>query len=123
MFWIALGVLAPILIFAGIIWLAVRRGLELKRLCDQGIEVTGRVAEKRAVAGHGSGPRQKKIVMSYRDRFGAEHLRTSSVPLSVYDQYQVDDPIEIVYLPDSPATSSPKYLVDQCREALRKKTS
>jgi len=123
MVWIVIGLLAPVLIFAGIIWLAVRRGLEMKRLCDQGIETTGRVVEKRSLAGHGNGARQKKIVIHYRDRFGTEHSRTSSVAISVYEQYEVNDPIDVVYLPDSPAISSPKYLIDQCREAFRKKTS
>lgn len=121
MFWIFFGIIAPLLIFAAIIALAVRRGLEMRQLCEQGIRTTGRVAEKRSLSGAGAGAKQKKIVIHYQDQAGLSHSRTSSIPLSVFEQYAVNDRIEVVYLPTNPSISAPGYLVDQCREALRKK--
>ena len=118
---IIIGLLACVLIFGAIIVLAVRRGLQIKELCEHGVEVVGTVESKRTVRPSESGARQKKLVYRYTDSTGVGHSHTSVVPIDVYNRYAEGVAIEIVYSSRNPATSAPKYLVDQARGALNKR--
>jgi len=115
-----IGLLTPVLIVGAIIIFFVRRGLQIKELCDHGIETTGHVEGKRTVKPSNSGARQKKLEYRYTDSTGATRRHTSVVPIDIYDRYDEGSPIEIVYSSKHPDISAPRYLIDQARQAMRK---
>lgn len=116
-----IGLLTPVLIVGAIIFLVVRRGLQIKELCEHGVETTGVVHGKRTVMPSNTGARQKKLEYRYTDSAGATHHHTSVVSIDVYDRYDEGSPIEIVYSSKRPEISSPRYLVDQARQAMAKR--
>ncbi len=118
MTWVLVGLIVPALIVGGIVFLAVRRGLQMRELCDHGIETVGRISGKRSLSNTGATNRQKKLVYSYTDRKGATHSHTSVVTPEVYEKFDKGDQIEVVYSSIRPEISAPKYLIDQCRKAL-----
>lgn len=113
-----LGLLVPMLIVCGIIFLAVRRGLQMRELCDHGLEATGQIFSKRSVSAGKSTSRQRKLAYRYTDSSGATHEHTSVVSIEQYEKHDEGGPIEIVYSAKRPAVSAPKYLVDECMKAL-----
>jgi hypothetical protein len=115
-----LGLLVPALIVGGIIYLAVRRGLQMSELCDHGIETTGQIFSKRSVSG-GKSARRWKLAYRYTDSSGTTHEHTSVVSIEQYQKHDEGGPIGIVYSSKRPAVSAPKYLVDECMKALGKK--
>ena len=117
-----LGLLVPVLIVGGIIFMAVRRGLQMRELCDLGVATTAQIFSKRTVrGGSGSSVRQWKLAYRYTDSFGVAHEHTSIVPIEQYDRHDEGGPIEVVYSSKRPAVSAPKYLVDECLKTLGKK--
>lgn len=116
-----LGLLIPVLIVGGIIYLAARRGLQMRELCDHGIEATGQIFSKRSVKSGKSTSRRWKLAYRYTDSSGATHEHTSVVSIEQYQKHDEGGPIEIVYSSKRPAVSAPKYLVDECMKALGKK--
>jgi hypothetical protein len=116
-----LGLLVPVLIVGGIIFMAVRRGLQMRELCDHGIETTGRIFSKRSVNGGHNHGRREKLAYEYTDNAGTIHRHTSVVPLAVYQAHEQGGTIPVVYSARKPSISAPKYLVDQCLQALGKK--
>lgn len=106
-------------IFGAIVFLAVKRGLQMRELCDHGVETTGVVAEKRSVKA-GSAPKRQKLVYRYTDSTGTSHEHTSIVTNEVFDQHDSGGPIQVVYSSHKPDVSAPLYLVEQCRAALKK---
>ena len=117
---IIFALLVPVLIVAGIIFLAVKRGLEMKALCEDGVEVTAQVVEKRSVRNSNSSSRQQKLVYRYTDSAGKAHEHTSVMPGDVYMKYNEGGEVPVVYSAKKPSVSAPKYLVDQARAALGK---
>ena len=120
MTWILLGLFVPVIIAGGIIYLAVRRGLQMRELCDHGLETVGRISGKRSLSDSGATTRQKKLVYQYVDKAGTTHDHTSVVSREVYEKFNEGDHIEVVYSSIHPEISAPKYLIDQCRKALGK---
>lgn len=117
---ILIGLLVPVLIVAGVVFLVVKRGLEMKELCEHGVETTAQVVGKRSVRNSSSSSRQQKLVYRYTDGAGASHEHTSVVPWDVYDAHEEGGAIPVVFSSKRPAVSAPKYLVDQARAALGK---
>jgi len=109
-----------VLIVGAIIVLLVKRGLQFRELCEQGVEITGQVISKRSVKPGPSTSRRQKLAYRYTDSTGAAHEHTSVVTWDVYSRHDDGGPIAIVYSAKNPAVSAPKYLVDQARSALRK---
>jgi hypothetical protein len=116
-----LGLLVPVLIVSGLIYLAVRRGLQMRELCDHGIDATGQIFSKRSISGAKSSSRRWKLGYRYTDSSGATHEHTSVVSIEQYQKHDEGGPIEVVYSSKRPEISSPKYLVDECMKALGKK--
>lgn len=117
---IFIALLVPVLIVGGIVFLAVKRGLEMKELCEHGVEITGQVVEKRSVRNSNSSSRQQKLVYRYTDNAGKSHEHTSVMPGTVYEAHNEGGDIAVVYSAKRPSVSAPKYLVDQARAALGK---
>lgn len=117
---VLIALLVPVLILAGIVFILVKRGLEMKELSEHGIETVGRIVNKRSVKSSSSSSRRQKLVYRYTDTSGAAHEHTSVVPSEVYHAHEEGGTIPVVYSPKKPAVSAPKYLVDQARTALGK---
>ncbi len=117
---IIIALLVSVLLMAGIVLLLVKRGLEMKGLCENGVEVTGRVVAKRSVRNSTSSSRRQKLVYRYTDSTGKTHEHASAVPEEVYREYDEGGEIPVVYSAQKPSVSAPKYLVDQTRTALGK---
>ena len=109
------------LIFGGIIFLAVRRGLEMKELVEQGVETQGTVINKRSVTAPRASSRQQKLAYRYTDSQGGSHEHTSIMTYGDYDQYEVGQPIAVVYSAKRPGVSAAKFMVDLARETMKKK--
>lgn len=118
---ILIALVAVIAIPAAIIYFIVRRGFQMRDLCNEGVKTTGSVTNKRYVRVQ-SGDRRKveKLSYQYTDSAGQTHSHTSVVSQAVYDQYEDGQPIQIVYSSKNPQVSAPLYLVEQCRQALAK---
>lgn len=112
----------PLLFFGGIIVLAARRGFQMKLLVQDGTETTGTVVRKLTFS-----PYQwnavRRIRYEYRDQFGTTHSNRSTVPDDVYRSCEEGGPFSVVYSQSKPQISAPKYLVDQSRAALEKRSS
>jgi hypothetical protein len=120
MFEILIGLLVPVLIAGASIVLFVKRGLEMRELCEHGVETTGQVVGKRSVKAGSSTSRRQKLVYRYMDSTGVSHEHTSVVAWEFYSRHDEGSAIEVVYSAKNPAVSAPKHLVDQARAALRK---
>ena len=105
----------------GMIFLAAKRGLQMRELCEHGVETAGVIFSKRSVAAGKSTARRWKLVYRYQDSSGASHEHTSIVTIEGYQNHEQGGPIQVVYSAKNPAVSAPKFLVDQCRAALAKK--
>jgi len=117
---IFIGLLAPVIIFGLMISMYVRRGLQMRELCEHGKEATGKIFSKRSITGNKSRTRRWKLGYSYTDSAGVAHEHTSLVMIDFYQQHEEGGPISIIYSTKNPAVSSPKYLVDEARKVLPK---
>lgn len=117
---IIIALLVPVLILGGIVFLLLKRGLQMKALCEDGVEVMGQVVEKRSVRSSNSSSRRQKLVYRYTDSTGTAHEHASLVPGDEYMRHNEGDEITVVYSAKTPSVSAPKYLVDQARTALGK---
>lgn len=115
---ILVGFLAVVIIFSGMVFLFVRRGLQMRELCDHGVETVGTITDKRAVRPDKSRSRQKKLVYRYQDSQGNHHEHTSVVSWEVYGAHEVGGTIPVIYSSKNPAVSAPKYLVELSQRAL-----
>jgi hypothetical protein len=113
-----LSIAVPLLIVAAIVFMVVRRGLQMRELCDHGVMVSGTVLRKLSRPGPGNKSRLHKLAYGYMDDRGLSHEHISVVPQSVWDACGEGGPIEVVYSSKRTQVSAPRYLVEQCREAL-----
>ncbi len=118
-FLIVLGSLVILVAVAAIV--IVRRAGEFGRLVQDGIETIGLVEEKLGFGGGGGTRKGKHLRYAYKDERGREHRFRSQVTEGRFDQFDVGDPIDIVYSRANPAVSAPKWLVDEARAAREKK--
>lgn len=119
---ILLPLLVVVLVFGGVIYLAVSRSLEMKELTESGIEANGTVTEKKSLPNSRSSTRKNKIAYTYTDQQGQAHASATFLPYDEYDKYQVGGPIDIVYSSKRPSVSAPLYYVALARQALSKKS-
>ena len=97
---------------------AVLRGSALTR---RGIDRIAKVIEKkRSGSTRGGAAGSPTLLYEYRgDR--EWHKHRSHVTEEIYEQYQVGDEFPIVFDPQRPSRSMPKYLIEQSRAALAKR--
>ncbi|MBL8829047.1 MAG: DUF3592 domain-containing protein [Planctomycetaceae bacterium] len=117
---ILIGLMIPVVIVAVIVVNVVRRSWQMRELCEQGIETSGQVIEKRKLPRRRVSPRRYKLVYCYTDQAGVTHTHTSVVSDTLYAGLEIGSPIAVVYSTKRPDVSTPKYLVDECRGALGK---
>ncbi|MEN3940389.1 DUF3592 domain-containing protein [Prosthecobacter sp. SYSU 5D2] len=115
---IALTVLVSLAILALVVYQLVSRGLQMRELCDHGIETTGIVTSKRRTSVRQG--RTEKLAYEYLDQAGQPHSHTSVVSISVYQDHPEGQPIQVVYSSRQPQISAPLYLVELSRKALNR---
>lgn len=112
------------LIFIGIIalviWLVVTRGLQLKQLVEDGVDIDGVVV--RQFKRNPKGPASTNYYLRYRysDSQGREHEYRSNVNYDYWVAHPEGSTIAITCSASRPHISAPRYLVEQAREALNK---
>lgn len=104
------------LVIGGLVFVVVKRGMEMTELAAHGVDVKGTVIDKRSIPAARSSTRKQKLVYAYTDTQGATHQHTSVVTYDTYDRYQVGDPIDIVYSSKRPAVSAMKEMIDFARK-------
>lgn len=114
--------LIVITIIALIIGLVITRGLQMKQLLDDGIDIDGRVIRQfRHNPKKGSLSTDHFLRYSYRDSAGQEHEYKSNVNRDFWAAHPEGSAIAITYSKSKPAISAPRFLVDAAREAAAKK--
>ncbi len=116
-----LALVVPVLIVAGLIVVVIRRGLQMKQLCADGVEATGVVTKKIQYAtAKGAARNDRWMAYEYRDAQGATHAHKSLVTAEFWNAHTEGGPIAIVYSQSRPAISAPRHLVEDARRALNK---
>lgn len=113
-FLIFFGVMLAVLAIGAVF--VVRRGLEMKKLAQEGQPAVARIVKKNRVRRKGSNP--PTLTYEFQDSFGKVHRRLIHVTESVYEQHQEGGTLEIVYLLDKPEVNGAKYLVAEVKKVL-----
>jgi hypothetical protein len=117
----AITVLIGALLVALAAWRVARRGVELRRLVDDGVEVAGRVVEITRFVGKTGGTSSNLYLRyEYVDARGITHRHRSLVSTEFAAAHPEGSPIALVYSRSRPAVSSPRELVERSRAALRR---
>ena len=94
--------------------LVAKRGLEFKKLAQEGQAGRAQIVEKKKVRRKGSDA--PTLTYEFQDILGQTQRKRIHVPESIYAQHEAGGTIEIVYLSDRPQVNGPKYLVDKVRQ-------
>lgn len=107
-FWLAVLV-------AGAIWLkrGYGRAKALMPLTEKGVPATATVTKKLRAS---SPSRKVHLVYAFETASGRFEGRTEGFSRDL-NHFTVGDGIEIVYLPDQPKVSAPRWVVEQARQA------
>ena len=106
-------------ILAAIAVVIVRRGLQMKRLTEGGVDGTATVVKVERVSGSGGMARD---YLTYELRAGGRKFRRRiHMGSSEIAPYEEGSTIEIVYLPADPGVSGAKAMVGQLRDVMKKK--
>jgi Protein of unknown function (DUF3592) len=108
-------------IIALMIWLAVTRGLQMKQLLEDGVDIDGTVLRQ-----FKHNPKKASLSTdyflrySYRDSAGQEYEYKSNVNRDFWEAHPEGSAIAITYSKSKPAISAPRFLVDAARGAMAK---
>lgn len=114
-------IVVPVLILGVMMVVVVRRGLQMKLLVQDGVDTMGMVKAKLKHSGHKNASRSHRIRYAYLDGNGKAQEHVSMVTADFWRAHEEGGPIDLVYSASRPGISSPKHLVDQCREALERR--
>jgi len=108
-------------IIALAIWLVISRGLDMKRLAEDGIDVDGVVLRQFKHNTKGSQSTSHFLRYLYCDSTGQAHEHKSNVTYDFWIAHPEGHTIAITYSQSRPQVSAPRYLVEQARAALNPK--
>ena len=115
MIWILIG----LAVLAGLA-LIVHRGLQMKRLVDNGVVTQARVVGQHRRMSPSGGVSAPFLRYEYELPHGGTHQRGSAVSDAVWEAHPLGAHIDIVYAADKPKISAPEYLVRASREAMQR---
>lgn len=110
-------VVVSIIAFA--VGLIVSRGLEMKRLVEDGTDIDGIVVRQFSHHTRGSQSSSHFLRYRYRDAKGREHAHKSNVTRDFWAAHPEGSAIAITYSKSRPQVSAPRHLVEQARTALQ----
>lgn len=109
-------------IIASVIWLVITRGMQLKQLVEDGVDIDGVIVRQFKLNPKGGSQSTNYFLRyRYRDSAGQEHEYKSNVNRDFWVAHPEGSTIAITYSRSKPKISAPRYLVEQAREALAKK--
>jgi hypothetical protein len=114
-----------LLIVGGMLYLALRRGLQMRKLALDG-QATQATIVKKFRTGSASGTRSAShpyLRYEYQDPTGTTYSYKCLVSEEQWEKHEVGDPFGIVYVRSDPKISGPKYLVDPIREMMENKAA
>ena len=112
--------LVPIVLIGYGVFRLVRRGFEMKELAGRGVETTARIVQRQQFATAGGARRNDRyLVYEFTDDRGVTYRHRSHVVSRDWLATQAGDSIPVVYLPDKPAVSAPRDVVESARKALK----
>jgi len=111
--------LIPVAIILGVIFMIVRRGLQMKNLAHHGVVGQARVEKKFSRQSGSGGMSATYLRYEFHGPDGQLYSNKISVSLEIYEQYEENDSIDIVYLEDKPGVNAARYMVNLSREALK----
>jgi hypothetical protein len=106
-------------IIAAIILIIVHRGLQMKNLAHHGIVALGRITKKSRRRTPQKGNSSAYLKYEFFTRAGIRFERSIAVGEEIYDSFDENDTIDVVYLRGKPEVNGAKYMVNLSREALR----
>lgn len=116
---ITLAVLGIIVLIIGLV---ATRGLQMKQLLEDGIDIEGKVVRQfKHNPKTGSLSTDYFLRYSYRDSAGREHEYKSNVNRDFWVAHPEGSAIAITYSKSKPAISAPRFLVNAARETMAKK--
>jgi len=107
-----------VIIIGAIVFMATRRGLQMKKLANHGVVIEGSVL-KLFTRGGGGSVASPGIQYEFHAANGHRYTNRISVTQDVYNEHEEGGPIAVVYLEDKPQVSAAKYMVNTIREALK----
>lgn len=107
------------LIFIAMVVLVVRRGLQMRKLVDDGVPTTA-IAKKVIAHTGATGMRRSSLHYSFQDSQGKAYQHTVMISPSERDAIQEGGSVDIIYLPDNPKVSALAQSVESARKALEK---
>ncbi len=111
-------VLAAFLFIGTAIFVAVRRGLQVRHLAERGETTRGRIER---IWGHTGSTGTTRHRLRYRYSVtGCDYSHTILVSPGERERMQEGGEVDVVYLPDKPKVSALSEMVEQARTALRK---
>lgn len=113
--------LVVIVIIALVVWLVVTRGLQLKQLVDDGVDINGTVVRQFKHNPKGRASTNYYLRYRYSDSQGHEHETKSHVSYDYWAAHPEGTAIALTHSASRPHVSAPRYLVEQAREALNLK--
>jgi hypothetical protein len=119
-----LSIFGGLLIVVTMIVIALRRGLQMRKLVLDGEIAEAKVVKKFKISDtEGAASSGGYLRYEYSDEFGKKYSYKSLVNDEQWNTHNVGDSMEVIYVKSNPKISGPKYIVDLAREALEKKTS
>ena len=108
-----------LLIVGGIIFQVIRRGLQIKKLAQEGL-LTRALILRKGTRPVGKGASSPRLFYQFTDPLGRIRRRSVHVSWEIYEASREGGEIEIVYLPQDPGVNAAKYMVDLVRGQLNK---
>ncbi|MCU0634881.1 MAG: DUF3592 domain-containing protein [Gemmatimonadaceae bacterium] len=120
--WTTISVLMPVLIVGGWATILVRRGLQMKRLAEDGVAATARITGKLKQGGTGvNGGTTYRLRYEYAGPDGVTHTYRSVVGFDEWSAVEEGDPFPIYYSASKPSVSGPARLVEASRAAIARR--
>lgn len=107
-------------IVVAMLLVAVRRGLQMKQLATDGVEVQGRVEKLWGHTGT-TGMKSHRLRYAFEAADGRTYRRSVVVAAKVSASVKEGSPVRLVVLPSNPKVSALADVVAQARQALARR--
>ena len=101
------------------VFIAVQRGLQMRRLTHNGVPATATVERMWSHTGS-TGMSRHRLRYTFRAGDGREYSRSIMISSGQRESLKEGDTVAVIYLADNPKISALAELVEQARRALEK---